>query len=480
MLLVRAGTRHLSLPLLTGVVIASLIGGGAFNLPQNMARAAGLGAIIIAWLITFVGMFFVANTFRILADSRPELKAGIFAYAKEGFGSFAGFEIAWGYWLSAAFGNVAFALLSMRTLGYFFPIFANGYNWPSIIGGSLLIWMMHFVVLFGVKRAAVLNVMSSMLNIGAIIVALIGMAIAAKARVFLFDFWGTEQHLGSVLTQVKSVMLVTLWVFIGIEGAVVISDRAINASQVGTATFLGLGVCALLYFLLSTLPFGIMYQPQLAGLDSPSAAYVLKAAVGDWGAVFVILSLLISLLSCWLAWTILIAELPYEGAKGSVFPKFLAHENRYHAAAPSLWLSAAVMQMAIFVALFAQDAWIWLISITGVMILPSYLASAAYLWRYSMQTEAYAKLGKARWAALWTGVLGTVYALWLLYAAGPQFVLMSTILFASGLPVFWWAQREHAPGRSLFTSGETLAAAVLIIAAVVAVVLFVQDIVRVK
>jgi len=97
-----------------------------------------------------------------------------------------------------------------------------------------------------------------------------------------------------------------------------------------------------------------------------------------------------------------------------------------------------------------------------------------------MQTEAYAKLGKARWAALWTGVLGTVYALWLLYAAGSQFVLMSTILFASGLPVFWWAQREHAPGRSLFTRGETLAATVLIIAAMVAVVLFVQDIVRVK
>jgi hypothetical protein len=106
----QSGGRKLSLPLLTGVVIASMIGGGggAFNLPQNMAQGAGLAAIVIAWMITLVGMFFLSNTFRTLADKRPDLKAGIYSYAKEGFGSFAGFEMAWGYWLSAAFGNVAF------------------------------------------------------------------------------------------------------------------------------------------------------------------------------------------------------------------------------------------------------------------------------------------------------------------------------------------------------------------------------------
>ncbi|MDN0084644.1 amino acid permease [Crenobacter sp. SG2305] len=291
-------TRKLGLPLLTGVVIASMIGGGAFNLPQNMAHGAGLGAVIIAWVITLVGMFFLSNTFRTLADKRPDLKAGIYSYAKEGFGSLAGFEMAWGYWLSAAFGNVAFAVLIMQTIGYFFPVFASGRNWPSIIGASLLIWAMNFVVLSGVKRAAILNVISSALNIGTITVALCAMAVAIKAGMFSFDFWGTQAHLGSVLGQVKGTMLVTLWVFIGIEGAVVVSDRANKTSQVGVATFLGLIVCTVLYFLLSALPFGLMHQAQLAGLASPSAAYVLKAAVGEWGAVFIVVALIISLLSC--------------------------------------------------------------------------------------------------------------------------------------------------------------------------------------
>jgi amino acid transporter len=39
--------------------------------------------------------------------------------------------MAWGYWLSSAFGNVAFAVLIMQILSYFFPIFGNGQNWPG-------------------------------------------------------------------------------------------------------------------------------------------------------------------------------------------------------------------------------------------------------------------------------------------------------------------------------------------------------------
>ena len=472
--------RRLGLPLLTGVVIASMIGGGAFSLPQNMAQSAGLGAVIIAWLITLVGMFFLSNTFRTLADKQPDLKAGIYSYAKEGFGSLAGFEMAWGYWLSAAFGNVAFAVLFMQTLGYFFPMFKSGNNWPSIIGASLLIWALNFVVLSGVKRAAILNVISSVLNIGTITVALCAMVVAIKGGMFSFDFWGQQEHLGSLLGQVKSTMLVTLWVFIGIEGAVVVSDRANKASQVGVSTFLGLIVCTILYFLLSALPFGLMHQAQLTGLATPSTAYILQAAVGNWGAIFIACALMLSILSCWLAWTILVAELPFEGAKDGVFPKFLARENSRHAAAPSLWVSSITMQLAVFVVLFAHNAWTWLISITGVMILPPYLASTAFLWQLASQAKYQASSSETVRESIWTGVLGTVYALWLLYAAGPQFVLMSTILFALGFPVFWWARREHAPNEPVFTRREAIVAAVLGLIAIVAVVLFACGVVKIS
>ena len=473
------GSAKLGLPLLAGIVVGSMIGGGVFNLPQNMARGAGLGAVIIAWVLTLVGMFFLSNTFRILADKRPDLKAGIYRYAHEGFGALAGFEMAWGYWLSSAFGNVAFAVLAMKILGYFFPVFGDGTNWPSIIGGSVLIWTMHFMVLFGVKRAARLNVFSSCINTMTIGVVLVLMAMFISGGQFSYDVWGERQQLGSVPDQVKSTMLVTLWAFLGIEAAVVVSDRAKEPRQVGTATFVGLVVCAVLYSLLSVLPFGVMPQKELAGLGSPSAAYVLQSLVGRWAATFVNVSLLFSELFCWLAWTILVAEVPYEGAKGGVFPRFLAKTNRHHAAAPALWISSIVMQITMFVVLFARDAWIWLISITGVISLPPYIASTAFLWLCAHRPEYQASTSQARRTAIWTGILGTLYSVWLQYAAGPEFLLMSTIVYALGLPVFWRARRERAPDQPAFTRIEAISACALVVLSAIAVVLFVQGIVSI-
>lgn len=138
-------SKKLGLMGLIAIVTGSMIGGGIFNLPQNMAAGAAAGAVMLAWVITGVGMFFLASSFRILSDTRPELTGGIYTYARVGFGRFVGFEMAWGYWLATVFGNAAFAVLIMQTLGYFFPVFGDGKNWASVIGGSALIWGMAFL-----------------------------------------------------------------------------------------------------------------------------------------------------------------------------------------------------------------------------------------------------------------------------------------------------------------------------------------------
>ena len=465
-------TRSVGLFSLLGMVIGAMIGGGVFNLPQNMAAGAGLGAIVIAWIVTGVGRYFLADTFRTLADKRPNLTAGIYTYAREGFGRFAGFNSAWGYWLSAAFGNVGFAVLVMQTLGYFFPSLISGKSWQAILGGSILIWGMYFVVLAGVKQAAFLNAVATATKIVPILALIVIVGVFAGSGRFSADIWGSAAHLGSVMTQVKSTMMVTLWVFIGIEGAVVVSGRARRTEDVGRATFLGLLACLLLYVLVSVLPFGVMSQAELAKLNGPSAAYVLEHVVGHWGAIFIVLSVLVSLLSCWLAWTILVAELPFVGARDGVFPKLLSRENSRHAPAPSLLLSTLVMQATMFVVVFANNAWLWMVAITGVMILPAYFASTAYLTRYAGQPEFAAAHGtESKGVALASGILGSAYAVWLLYAAGLQFVLLSTIVYAVGIPVFWYAQKEKAPGAPAFTGKEAVAAGLLVIAAVVSVVL---------
>ena len=77
-------------------------------------------------------------------------------------------------------------------------------------------------------------------------------------------------------------MLVTVWVFIGIEGASVYSQRAARRRDVGRATVLGFaGVLALL-LLVNVLSYGLMAQADLAGVPDPSMAGVLENEVGSW------------------------------------------------------------------------------------------------------------------------------------------------------------------------------------------------------
>ncbi len=147
---------------LAAIVISSMVGGGIFSLPQNMAQNASVGAVILAWLITGFGIFFIANTFRILSNAKPNLTSGIYMYARDGFGSYMGFNIGWSYWLCQIFGNVGYAVITMDALNYFFPhTFTGGNNLNSIIGGSLLIWGFNYLVLRGVKQASLINLIAT-------------------------------------------------------------------------------------------------------------------------------------------------------------------------------------------------------------------------------------------------------------------------------------------------------------------------------
>ena len=145
----RAGgsTGKLTLLPLTALVIGSMIGGGVFNLPSDMSRAASPAAVLIGWIITGIGMLMLAFVYQGLAVRKPDLNAGPYAYAKAGFGSFVGFNSAWGYWLSAFLGNVAYAVAIFSALSYFFPFFGDGNNLPSIIGASICLWLVHLLVL---------------------------------------------------------------------------------------------------------------------------------------------------------------------------------------------------------------------------------------------------------------------------------------------------------------------------------------------
>ncbi|QHF46605.1 arginine-ornithine antiporter [Pseudomonas sp. S35] len=457
----------LRLGALVALVVGSMIGGGIFSLPQNMAASADVGAVLIGWVITAIGMLTLAFVFQTLANRKPDLDGGVYAYAKAGFGDYMGFSSAWGYWISAWLGNVGYFVLLFSTLGYFFPIFGEGNTPAAVIGASVLLWAVHFLVLRGIKEAAFINLVTTVAKVVPLVLFVLIALFAFKLQIFTADIWGVKNpELGSVMNQVRNMMLVTVWVFIGIEGASIFSSRAEKRSDVGKATVIGFITVLLFLMLVNVLSLGIMTQPELAKLQNPSMAAVLEHVVGHWGAVLISVGLIISLLGALLSWVLLCAEIMFAAAKDHTMPEFLRKENANHVPVNALWLTNAMVQVFLVITLFSASTYLSLIYLATSMILVPYLWSAAYALLLAVRGETYENALKERKKDLFIGAVALIYAVWLLYAGGTKYLLLSALLYAPGAILFAKAKREL--GKPIFTNVEKLIFAAVVIGALVA------------
>ncbi|WP_276488632.1 arginine-ornithine antiporter [Ectopseudomonas mendocina] len=460
-------TQKLRLGALIALVVGSMVGGGIFSLPQNIAASASAGATLIGWLITGVGMLTLAFVFQTLANRKPELDGGVYAYAKAGFGDYMGFSSAWGYWISAWIGNVSYMVLLFSTLGYFFPVFGEGNTLPAVIGASLLLWLLHFLVLRGIREAAFINTVTTIAKMLPLALFIVIAAIAFKLDVFTADFWGRgNSELGSVMDQVRNMMLVTVWVFIGIEGASIFSARAEKRSDVGKATVIGFVGVLLLLVLVNVLSQGILAQAELAGLKNPSMAGVLEQVVGPWGAQLISIGLIVSLAGALLSWTLLCAEILFASARDHTMPEFLRKENANHVPANALWLSNGLIQLFLIITLFNASTYLSLLYLATSMILVPYFWSSAYAVLLAVRGETYEKAAGERNKDLLIAGISTLYAVWLVYAAGVQYLLLSALLYAPGAILFAKAKREL--GQPVFTGLEKLIFAAVLIGAAIA------------
>lgn len=454
----------LTLVPLIGIVVGSMIGGGIFSLPQTIAVDASPAAAIIGWVVTGVGMLMLALVFQTLATRKPGLDAGIYAYARAGFGDFVGHTSAWGYWISAWLGNVSYLVLMFSSLGLFLPAFGQGNTVAAVFCASLLLWSLHVMVLRGVEQAASINALATAAKIVPIALFIVVLAFAFSPKIFLEDPWGLgSPTLGSVGEQVRATMLVTVFVFIGVEGASVYSGRARRRSDVGVATVLGFALVLVLLVGVNVLSYGVMSRTQLATLPNPSMAEVLAAVVGPWGATLIGVGLIISLLGALLSWSLLCAEVLSASAKGGVLPAFLARKNANGVPAAALWLTNILIQGFLAMTLVFSATYTTVLLLATSMILLPYLWTAAYAVKIAVTGDGYEEGSAAGWLDLARGSLALAYAVWLVYAGGLKYLFLSAILYAVGLPFFAKARREAAV--PIFKGPEWFFAAAIVIAA---------------
>lgn len=463
-----AQTEKFSLFALTAMVVGSMVGAGIFSLPRAFATATGPFGAIIAWCIAAGGMYLLARVFQALAERKPELDAGIYAYAKAGFGDYLGFLSAFGYFISACLGNTFYWVLIKSTLGAFFPVFGNGDTLAAVAVSSICIWLFHFTVLRGVQQAAAINKIVTVAKIVPIVLFILILAVSFKGHHFAANFWGGEgMPAAGVLEQVRATMLVTVFVFLGIEGASVYSRYARTRSDVGTATIFGFAGVTVLMVLVTLLSFAVLPRAEIAGLRQPSMATVLEAVVGHWGLVFISLGLIVSVLGAYLAWQMIAAEVLFNAARTDDMPRLFGTENKNKVPAAALWLSNIIVQLFVISTLFSEDAFTLALKLCSSMSLIPYLLVAGYGLLIARRGETYDAAPRERGRDLKIAVAATLYTAFLIWAGGMKFLLLSAVIYAPGTLLYFWARREQ--NKQVFTPVEWVVFAAAVIGAVIGI-----------
>ncbi|MEU2737266.1 basic amino acid/polyamine antiporter [Streptomyces sp. NPDC007095] len=453
-----APAAKLTLPTLTTMVVGSMVGAGVFSLPRLFAQETGVAGALIAWAVAGTGMLMLAFVFQRLAVRRPDLDAGVYAYAKAGFGEYLGFFSAFGYWASACVGNVTYWVLIMSTIGAIAPALGDGDTVLAVALSSVGLWCFFFLIRRGVKEAAAINRIVTVAKVVPILVFVVLALFYLKPHVFAENFAGAD-YAGSLFNQVKGTMLATVFVFLGVEGASVYSRHARRRDDVGRATVLGFLSVFAIFASVTIVSYGLLPMSQIAELRQPSMAGVLESAVGTWGKVFVSVGLIVSVLGAYLAWTLMAAEVLFVAAGDEDMPRFLGRSTAADVPVPALLMTTLLTQVVLVVTLFSDDAFSFALDLTSALTLIPFLLAAAFALK-----SARGRPG----GDLAVPALATLYTAFLLYAAGPKYLLVSFIVYAPATVLFVLARREQ--GRRLFSTRELVILLVSIAGAVLGIV----------
>ncbi|MFC7371192.1 amino acid permease [Fictibacillus iocasae] len=424
--------------LLTAFVVGNMVGSGIFMLPSTLAQTASPLGVTIAWIVTGVGVLMIALVFGKLSLRKPELTAGPQSYAKamfknENYGKLAGFSMVWGYWVANWISNVAIITSFAGYLSAFFPVM-NSSEPLFQVGGqnvtvgkavtfavcTLLLWGTHTLLVRSMNSAGKLNFAATAAKVA-------GFALFIVAALFAFQASnigelysavpgeGTESN--GLFKQVELAAISTLWAFVGIESAVILSGRARSQKDVGRATMLGLFIALAIYMGVTLLTMGILPQDVLQSSDKPFVD-ALSVMVGSTGATIMALLAAISLFGATIGWILISSEVPFQAAKSGIFPAYFAKLNKNGSPARALTVTNVMSQIFIFSVISGtiSQAYTFLITSATLAYLIPYLVSALYFLKLALSGETYGINGikGSRTIDAVIALFALLYSLWVI------------------------------------------------------------------
>ncbi len=92
----------------TSLVVGNMIGAGVFLMPAALASYGSIS--LLGWVFSAIGAFLLAKVFANLSKLLPNATGGPYAYTHHSLGNFAGFLVAWGYYIAISCSNASIAI----------------------------------------------------------------------------------------------------------------------------------------------------------------------------------------------------------------------------------------------------------------------------------------------------------------------------------------------------------------------------------
>jgi len=439
--------RSIGLTSATGLVIGSVIGIGVFTMPAVLASAGTSSLIVLA--VVAVGAMLLAVLFGQLTRRVPNSAGGLYAYARYEFGDFAGFVTGWSYWISSWAGDAA---IVASWVFYVDALFAIRPAWWGNWGIALLgLWVPAIVNLAGIHQMAWFQNLTVVLKfLPLLLVGVAGWFFVRAANFGPFNASG-----GSWYTAIGIAAGVALFSFIGVEVAAITAKRVRNPRRnVGRASVLGTGACAIVYLLVSAAVMGLVPHHALVGNTAPFVpAFEAIFTHGAWAGKFVAAVAVVSAIGALNGWTLVTTEVSRAVADDDLFPRPFAWTDRRGNAWFGILIAALLPSLLMlwrYTTATGLTVFIDLVDLTVVTVALPYLFSACAQLTYLVSRRRRVQ-GWLLARDLTVAGASVLFSMWVTFASGYSAVYQAMVLVLAGLVLYAFlkARRERlgqAPG----------------------------------
>ncbi len=423
------------------LVVGNMVGSGAYLVPAELGRYGPIS--LLGWSLTAIGAVCLALVFGRLGRIMPA-EGGPYAYTRAAFGDLPGFLVAWGYWVSVWVGNAAISTAFVAYLTPFVPALDRTPMAQAAVALSA-IWLLTAVNAWGVRKAALLQLVTTVLKV----LPLVALATVGLLAVDAANFRPVNVSGGSGLSAVTATAALTLWGLLGLECVTIPADEVDRPSRtIPVATVLGTLATAGIYILSTVSVMGVVPAGELAAISAPYA----EAAGRIWGpgvGRLVAAGAAIAAFGALNGWVLMQGQMPLAPARHGLFPAAFARVTARGTPAFGLVLSSGLTTVLVLanytrglVGLF-----VFATLLATVTVLLSYLGAAAAQVAFILRgAEGFG--GRGARAALVVSSLAFTYSAWAVVGAGWDSVLWGGVLLALGVPIYVQGAGARARSRA--------------------------------